>query len=96
MHYTYKHSITIVCKMLTSSDYTAGADPGGHGGQKTPPSKFILGKPKEWCNGIKMHYFLSLTSFQYFMRYNPYMELHPPRLLLPFTPFKFKNFINLA
>jgi len=22
MHYTYKHSITIVCKMLTSSDYT--------------------------------------------------------------------------
>ena len=27
----------------------SGADPGGD-----PPSKIILGKPEEWCSGIKM------------------------------------------
>ena len=27
---------------------------GGHGGQKTPPSRIIFGKPKQWCGGIKM------------------------------------------
>jgi len=26
---------------------------GGYGGQKTP-SRIMLGKPKQWCNGIKM------------------------------------------
>ena len=45
-----------------------------------------------------MHYFLSLTSFQYFEIKPPipYMGLHPPHPLLQFTPFKFENLINLA
>ena len=31
----------------------AGADPGWVMGVKRPPSRIILGKTKEWCNGIK-------------------------------------------
>ena len=54
-----------------------GTDPGGSWGSKDPPSRIILGMLKEWCSGIKlhkMHYFLSLASFQYVMRYNlPYL-----------------------
>ena len=53
---------------------TSGADPGGSWGSKDPLSRIILEKPKEWYSGIKMHYFLSLASFQYFMKYNlPYL-----------------------
>ena len=42
----------------------------------------------------KMHYFLSLASFQYFEIKPPipYMGLHPPHPLLQFTPFKSNKF----
>ena len=74
-----------------------GGSRGGHGGQTTPPYRIILGKPKEWCSGIKchkMHYFLSLASFQYFMRYNlPYLiwgcTHHAPYFNLHYSSLKF-------
>ena len=43
-----------------SYTYMSGADPGGSWGSIDPPSRIILGKPKQWCSGIKM------PSFQYF------------------------------
>ena len=43
-----------IYKIIWFIGYTRGGSRGGHGGQKAPSSRIILGKPKECCSGIKM------------------------------------------
>ena len=71
-------NLSLLSSLTTQEVCISGADPGGVMGVKRPPlpesywESLKIGVVAQKCH--KMHYFLSLASFQYFMRYNlPYL-----------------------